>query len=86
MGRECSSSTNQIRHLGTSAFCNYMLGVPEQTLRGIPLGFGVVMEDKTLCTFMYILCIHHPVFGVVRKERGLVLITCACRIIILKAW
>ena len=35
------------RHLGDSAFCNfYRLGGPEQALGGIPLGFGIVVEDK----------------------------------------
>ena len=36
--------------LGTSValpFCNFhRLGVPEQALGGIPLGFGIVMEKK----------------------------------------
>ena len=45
------------RHLGGSAFCNfYGLGVPEQALCGIPLGFGIIVEDKPselsfTCTF-----------------------------------
>ena len=39
MGRESSSSTNQSRHLGTSAFD--VLGVPEQALGGIPLGLEI---------------------------------------------
>ena len=35
------------RHLGGSAFCNVdRLGVPEQALSGIPLDFGIVMEDE----------------------------------------
>ena len=35
------------RHLGGFAFCNfYRLGVPEQALGGIPLGFGIIVEDK----------------------------------------
>ena len=34
-------------HLGGSAFCNfYRLGVPEQALGRIPLGFGIVVEDN----------------------------------------
>ena len=34
------------RHFSGSAFCNsYKLGVPEQALGGIPLGFGTVVED-----------------------------------------
>ena len=34
------------RHLGGSAFCNfYRLGVSEQALGGIPLGFGIVVEQ-----------------------------------------
>ena len=34
------------KHLGGSAFCNfYRLGVTEQALGGIPLGFGIVVED-----------------------------------------
>ena len=38
---------HKARHLGGSAFCNfYRLGVPEQALGGIPLGFGIVVEDK----------------------------------------
>ena len=29
-------------------FCNfYRLGVPEQALGGIPLGFGIVVEDRS---------------------------------------
>ena len=31
------------RHLGGSVFCR--LGMPEQALGGIPLGFGNVVED-----------------------------------------
>ena len=57
MGRESSSRTKELfnlpslvlkaRHLGGSAFCNfYRLGVPEQALGGIPLSFGIVVEDK----------------------------------------
>ena len=43
--------------LGGSAFCSnfYRLGVPEQALGGIPLGFGIVVEDKPselLCDFL----------------------------------
>ena len=35
------------RHLGGSTFCNVdRLGVPKQALGGIPLDFGIVMEDK----------------------------------------
>ena len=35
------------RHFGGSAFCNVnRLGVPEQALSGIPIDFGIVMEDK----------------------------------------
>ena len=34
------------RHLGGFAFCNVdRLGVPEQALGEIPLGFGIAMED-----------------------------------------
>ena len=34
-------------HLGGSAFCNfYRLGVSEQAMDGIHLGFGIVVEDK----------------------------------------
>ena len=51
MGRESSSRTKEpftlrlkARHLGGSIF--YRLGVPEQALGGIPLGFGIVAEDK----------------------------------------
>ena len=41
------SSQGYTPHLGGSAFCNfYRLGVPEQALGGIPLGFGIVIEDK----------------------------------------
>ena len=37
--------------LGGSAFCNFhRLGVSEQAMGGIPLGFGIVVEDKP---FMY---------------------------------
>ena len=54
MGRESSSRTKELfnlpslvlkaRHLGGSAFCNfYRL---EVALGGIPLGFGIVVEDK----------------------------------------
>ena len=32
------------RHLGGSVFCR--LGMPEQALGGIPLGFGIAVEDK----------------------------------------
>ena len=57
MGRESSSRTKELfnlpslvlkaRHLGGSAFCNfYRLEVSEQALGGIPLGFGIVVEDK----------------------------------------
>ena len=40
------------RHLSSSAFCNFhRLGVPEQALE-IPVGFGIVVEDKILtCSF-----------------------------------
>ena len=35
------------RHLSGFAFCNfYRLEVSEQALGGIPLGFGIVVEDK----------------------------------------
>ena len=35
------------RHLGGSALCNFhRLGVPEQPPGGIPLGLGIVVEDK----------------------------------------
>ena len=35
------------RNLSGSAFCNFhRLGVPEQALGGIPLGFGIVVKDK----------------------------------------
>ena len=35
------------RLLSGSAFCNFRrLGMPEQGLGGIPLGFGIVLEDK----------------------------------------
>ena len=35
------------RHLGGSAFCNfYRLGVAEQALGGIPLGFGIDQSAK----------------------------------------
>ena len=35
------------RHLGGSASCNVdRLGVPKQALGGIPLDFGIVMENK----------------------------------------
>ena len=33
----------EARHLGGST---YRLGVPEQALGGIPLGFGIIVEDK----------------------------------------
>ena len=57
MGRESSSRTKELlnlpplvlkaRHLGGSAFCNVdRLGVPKEALGGIPLDFGIVMEDK----------------------------------------
>ena len=57
MGKESSSRTKELfnlpsvvlkaRHLGGSAFCNfYRLKVFEQALCGIPLGFGIVVEDK----------------------------------------
>ena len=55
MGRESSSRRAfnlpslvlKARHLGGSAFCNfYRLEVSEQALGGIPLGFGIVVEDK----------------------------------------
>ena len=37
----------EARHLGGSALCYvYRLGVPEQALGGIPLGFGIIVEDK----------------------------------------
>ena len=44
------------RHLGGSAFCNfYRLGVPEQALGWIPLGF---MEDKPIChVYTVFLCV-----------------------------
>ena len=55
--REDSSRTKQFfnlpslvlkdRYLGGSAFCNfYRLEVSEQALGGIPLGVGIVVEDK----------------------------------------
>ena len=40
----------------------YRLGVPEQALVGIPLGFGIIVEDKPyelfmyLCKYMYTVC------------------------------
>ena len=41
----------EARHLGGSAFCNlHWLGVLEQALGEIPLGFGIVVEDKPSCT------------------------------------
>ena len=58
MDRENSSRTKELfnlpslvlmaRHLGGSAFCSfYRLGVLDQeALGGIPLDFGVVVEDK----------------------------------------
>ena len=57
MGRESSLRTKELfnlpslvlkaRYPGGSAFCNfYRLGVPEQALGGIPLSFGIVVEDK----------------------------------------
>ena len=57
VGRESSLKTKELfnlptlvlkaRHFGGSAFCNfYRLGVPEQALGGISLGFGIVVEDK----------------------------------------
>ena len=57
MGSESSLRTKELfnllslvlkaRHLSGSAFCNfYRLRVPEQALGGIPLGFGIVIEDK----------------------------------------
>ena len=43
------------KHLTGSAFCClYRLEVSEQALDGIPLGFGIVVEDKPSelsCTF-----------------------------------
>ena len=46
------------RHLSASVFCNfYRLGVPEQALGGIPLSFGIVVEDKHSefsCPTMYL--------------------------------
>ena len=43
------------RHLGGSAFCNfYSLGVPEQALCGILLGFRIIVEDKA----SELLCVH----------------------------
>ena len=54
MGRESFSRTKELfnlpflvlkaRHLGGSAFCR--LEVSEQALGGIPLGSGIVVEDK----------------------------------------
>ena len=69
MGRESSSRTRELinlpllvlkaRHLGGSAFCNFhRLGVPEQALGEIPLGFGIVVEDKPLCIASCIVNIH----------------------------
>ena len=54
MDRENSSRTEDLpslvlmaSHLGGSAFCSFCrLGVLEQALGGIPLDFGVVVEDK----------------------------------------
>ena len=57
MGRESSLGQKELfdlpslvlkaKHLGGSYFCNfYRLGVPEQALGRIPLGFGIVIEDK----------------------------------------
>ena len=37
-------SSQGARHLGGSAFCNFYR--PEQALGGIPLGFGIDVEDK----------------------------------------
>ena len=58
MGRESSSRTKELfnlhsyfvnaRHLGGSAICKfYKLGESEQLLCGIPLGFGIIVEDKS---------------------------------------
>ena len=73
MSRESSSRTKELinlpslvlkaRHLGGSAFCIfYKLGVPEQALGGIPLGFGNVVEDKpselSLVYKVKVQCIH----------------------------
>ena len=58
MGRESSHGTKELfnlpplvlkaRHLSDSAFCTrfFRLEVPEQALGGIPLGLGLVVEDK----------------------------------------
>ena len=55
-GKNLPSLVLMARHLSGSAFCNsffYRLGVPEQALGGIHLGFGIVVEDKPseLCVY-----------------------------------
>ena len=43
----CVRMCIKARHLGGSAFSNVdKLVVPKQALGGIPLDFGIVMEDK----------------------------------------
>lgn len=43
------------RHLSGFTFCNfYRLGIPEQELNGISLGFGIVVEDKIFWTITYV--------------------------------
>ena len=66
MGRESSSRRAfnlpslvlKARYVGGSAFCNfYRLGVPQQELGGIRLGFGIVVEDKLLIHCIHMECI-----------------------------
>ena len=47
VGFNLPSLVLKARHLGGSTFCNFCgLKVSEQALGGIPLGFGIVVEDK----------------------------------------
>ena len=81
MGRESSHGTKELfnlpplvlkaRHLSDSAFCTrfFRLEVPEQALGGIPLGLGLVVEDKPTdfsCIFdhsmLFIHCICNAVY------------------------
>ena len=67
------------RHLGYCAFCHRLV-VPEQALGGIPLDFGIVVEDKaselsytTVCVTIDFSCVRtlHAHAQVIQKYYGL---------------